>query len=93
VRFQVQDDALEYRTLFGRGVLRWNDVTRISWSQAAKWLVIAGAGRRVRVSVMLRNLPVLAHAIRERVPGDRIDADARALLDGIAAGRLPQIWG
>src|SRR5262245_31467441 len=30
VRFHVEDDALTYRTLFGRGVLQWNDVTRIS---------------------------------------------------------------
>jgi len=93
VRFDVVDDGLAYRTLFQRGVLRWPDITRISWSPSAKWMVLAGPRQRVHVSALLRNLPVLAQTILVRVPTDRIEAEARALLEGMAAGRLPQIWG
>ena len=94
VRYEVREDGLAYRTLFsGSGQVSWPQIDRVSWSLSAKWLVLQAGSRRVRVSAMLRNLPVLARAIEQHVPRDRITAEAQTLLAEIAQGQLPKIWG
>lgn len=94
-RHTLTPDGLQYRRMLGStGALRWSEVTRLRYSESAKWFRLELAdGRVVRVSAMLVGLPGFAQAALGQVPPAAIDADTRSVLEATAAGNLPRIWG
>jgi hypothetical protein len=94
VRHHLEPDGLRYRSMIGgRGFLRWEDVVRIRYSNAAKWFRIDGAGGEVvRISAFLTSLPEFAGAVLKAVPQRNIDPDALTVLRNTAAGSPPPIW-
>jgi hypothetical protein len=94
-RHTLTPDGLRYGRMLGEGGrLRWAEVRRIHYSEAAKWfrLELAG-GEIVRISAMLKGLPEFAAAVLAQVPPAAIDPDTRAVLQATAQGELPRIWG
>jgi len=94
-RHTLTTDGLQYRRMLGStGALRWSEVTRLRYSESAKWFRLELAdGRVVRVSAMLVGLPGFAQAALGQVAPAAIDADTRSVLEATAAGNLPRIWG
>jgi len=88
VRHTIEPSGLRYQTLIsGRGFIRWNDVSRVSYIQLSKQFFIYGTvGEGVGISIMLVSLPEFAHAVLQNVPPERIDANALNLLEQMAAG-------
>jgi hypothetical protein len=94
-RHTLTADGLRYRRMLGEGGrLRWAEVRKIRYSEAAKWfrLELAG-GEVVRVSAMLKGLPEFAAAVLAQVPPTAIDPETRDILQATAQGELPRIWG
>ena len=53
-----------------RREIRWSEIARVTYSSLNRWYAITdSAGRTIRASAYLVGLPVLLHALRERVPG------------------------
>jgi hypothetical protein len=94
VRHSLQPGGLHYTPLLSpTWTIRWDEVTRIRYSQAAKWFRIDTVGGRVvRVSAMLTGLPEFAKTVLREVPPSRIDANALPILEQTAAGNPPPIW-
>jgi hypothetical protein len=91
---RLEPGGLRYRTLFQKGVLQWNDVTRVRYSPAAMWFRIDTAqGQVVRLSVMLMGLPDFARTIMQEVSPAKIDSDTAAILEQTASGAPPSVWG
>jgi hypothetical protein len=93
-RHTLTADGLRYGRMLGEGgMLRWTEVRKIRYSEAAKWfrLELVG-GRVVRISAMLRGLPEFAAAALAQVPPTTMDQDTRAVLQATAQGELPRIW-
>ena len=95
VRHQLEPDGLRYQSLLGkRGFVRWTDVTRLRYSEVAKWFRIdGGACEVVRISAMLTSLPEFARAALEGVSRERIDPKTVRILESTASGSPPSIWG
>jgi Bacterial PH domain len=94
-RHTLTPDGLHYGRMLGDGgSLRWSEVQRVRYSEAAKWfrLELAG-GKVVRISAMLKGLPEFAAAVLAQVPPSAIEEDTRAVLQATAQGELPRIWG
>jgi Bacterial PH domain len=94
-RHTLTSDGLRYGRMLGNGgTLRWTEVRRVRYSEAAKWfrLELSG-GEVVRISAMLKGLPQFAAAVLGRVPSAAIDEDTRAVLEATARGELPRVWG
>jgi hypothetical protein len=94
-RHTLTPDGLRYGRMLGNGgMLRWAEVRRVHYSEAAKWFRLElAAGEIVRVSAMLKGLPEFAAAVLAQVPPAAIDPDTRAVLQATAHGELPRIWG
>ena len=94
-RHRLTPEGLHYGKMVGRGGLaRWDEITRVRYSDTSKWFRLETAdGRVIRVSVMLRGLPDFASAVLDHVPADSIDGRAQEILDTIRLGKLPSIWG
>jgi hypothetical protein len=94
-RHTLTTDGLRYGTLLGgAGQLRWADVRQLRYSQSAKWFRLELADHRiVRISAMLRGLPEFAAAALAQVPQAAVDAETQAVLEAIAQGDLPRVWG
>ena len=95
VRHQLEPGGLRYQSLLGkRGFVRWTDVTRIHYSEVAKWFRIdGGTGEVVRISAMLTALPEFARTVLEGVSPERIDPRTIRILESTASGSPPSIWG
>jgi hypothetical protein len=95
VRHQVEPGGLRYQTLSGkRGFLQWAYITRIRYSEGAKWFRIDGTnGEVIRISAMLTSLPEFARAALQGVARERIDAKTMHILESTAAGAPPSVWG
>jgi hypothetical protein len=94
-RHTLTSDGLRYGRMLGNGgTLRWTQVRRVYYSEAAKWfrLELSG-GEVVRISAMLRGLPEFAAAVLAQVDPSAIDADTQAVLEATARGELPRVWG
>ncbi len=94
-RHRLTPEGLRYGKLLGRsGFVRWDQITRFHYSDAAKWFRLETSdGRVVRVSVMLTGLQDFASAVLDHVPEDAVEERAHAMLDAIRQGNLPSIWG
>ncbi len=94
-RHRLTPEGLRYGKLLGRGGLaRWDQVTRLGYSDAAKWFRLETSdGRVVRVSAMLTGLPDFASAALDHVPENAIEGRARQMLEAVRLGKLPSIWG
>jgi Bacterial PH domain len=94
-RHTLTPDGLRYGRMLGDGgSLRWSEVRRVRYSEAAKWFRLElDGGRVVRISAMLRGLPEFATAVLAQVPPSAIEEDTRAVLQATAQGELPRIWG
>jgi hypothetical protein len=58
-----------------------------------KWFrIVTDTGEVVRISVMLRGLPLFASALLANVPVERIEVPARELLKETAEGNPPSVW-
>ena len=85
--------ALSFNTLTRRGVVAWDDIASIGYSDAAKWFrLVAADGRVIRISVMLTGVQEFARMVLQRVPTARIEPQARTLLENSARGELPSVW-
>ena len=95
VRHQVEAEGCRYQTAFGRrGLLRWADVSKVRYSEMNKWFRLDGASdEKVRVSAMLTGLQPFAIALLSNVSRDRIAPDALVVIEKMAAGDLPKVWG
>jgi hypothetical protein len=93
-RHTLTAGGLHYGRMFGgRGSLRWADVTRVRYSESMKWFRLDTAGGGVvRISALLIGLPDLARDLLAQVPAAALDAEARAILEAAAAGKLPSLW-
>ena len=92
-RHSFDETALSFNTLTRRGVIAWDDVARIGYSDAAKWFrLVMADGRVIRISVMLTGLEKFALTVLRQVPPERIDPPARTLLENAARGELPSVW-
>lgn len=92
--FALEADGLKYRTLTGkRGVLRWADVRKASFSWEMKWFVLESTDdRTIRVSCMITGVPAFAQAVLAHVPADAIEQASRDAYDATAAGNPPSVW-
>ena len=95
VRHQLEPGGMRYQSLLGkRGFVRWTEVTRIRYSEAAKGFRIGqGTGEVVRISAMLTSLPEFARAVLDGVSRERIDPKTVGILESTASGSPPSIWG
>ncbi len=95
VRFQLEPEGLRYQTMFGkRGILHWEEMQRVRYSEMARWFRIDGArGEVVRVSIMMTSLVEFAQTMLQRVPREHIDPFALEVLESTAAGSPPPVWG
>ena len=92
-RHYFDSSRLRYRTLTQRGEIGWNEISRIRYSQSAKWFRLeTEGGRVVRLSALLTGLQDFARTALATVPNDRIDPDTRNLLVDTASGDLPTVW-
>lgn len=94
-RHRLTPEGLRYGKLLGRGGLaRWDQVTRLHYSEAAKWFRLETSdGKVARISAMLTGLPEFASSALDRVPEGAIDRQTREMLEAIRRGKLPSIWG
>jgi hypothetical protein len=92
--YQVSEDGLAYRTLFGRRkYLRWSDLYRVSYAPAMKWFRLEARSKDVaRVSSMLMGLPEFARLLLESTPAGAIEPAALPVLQATAQGNPPSIW-
>ncbi|HXK58261.1 MAG TPA: hypothetical protein PLP42_00060 [Acidobacteriota bacterium] len=94
VRHSLEPGGMRYQKLLSNGgKLRWNEVTRVHYSQSAKWFrLVTKTGEVVRVSAMLVGLPEFARAVLDEVPSESIDTTTRDVLRETAAGHPPSLW-
>jgi len=93
-RHQLLADGMAYGGMLGkRGRFSWSQVTRVRYSQGAKWFVLdLHSGARVRISAMLLGLPEFAAALLAHVPRAFIDSASYEVLHDTAQGRPPSLW-
>lgn len=94
VDYSVDQEGLSYMTfLYERKRLRWSEVARARYGESMKWFVLeTRAGETARVSAMYMGLDELARLVLDKVPGESIDPDSRAVFERAAKGELPSIW-
>jgi hypothetical protein len=93
-RHELGPDGLHYGKTLGRGGLaRWDEISRVAYSDTMKWFRLElKDGRVVRLSAMLQGLPRFATEILARVRPEAISDKTRSLLEATAAGRPPSVW-
>jgi hypothetical protein len=81
-RVTIEPDRLVYRTVFGRGEVPWSEIARVDYSQRSAWFKVRTiGGRTARISEMMTGVPEFARAVLRQVPVERIDSEARAILE------------
>jgi hypothetical protein len=91
VRHEIEATGLRYKTLFSEGVLAWNDVKRVRYSQRLQaFRIEASEGPVILVSAMLTGLPQFALAVLRHVPWYRVDKGARPVIKQAACRHLPR---
>ena len=94
-RHRLTPEGLHYGKLLGPGgVVRWDQVTGLRYSDTSKWFRLdTSDGRVVRVSAMLVGLQDFASEALDHVPESAIDHRALEMLEAARRGELPSIWG
>lgn len=91
MRHEVGPETLRYQTLFGCGVLSWEDVKLVGYSQwTQSFWVETTDGTMVRVSTNLTGISEFAMTVLRYVPWPLIDGTARKTLKLTACGNLPR---
>jgi Bacterial PH domain len=67
---RLESDALWAWSVWrGRRTMRWQDVTRVRFSEMNRWFIVEdAAGQKIRAMVFLRGLPQLVEALESRTP-------------------------
>ena len=94
-RHVVEPEGLRYGRLAGRGgFASWSEVRSVRYVESMRWFRLELAnGGVVRVSGMLKGLPVFATSVLTHVPPEALVGDTRTVLKAAATGELPSVWG
>ncbi len=83
MRIRVSAEGLEVRPFWGRPVReRWERIRSVRYRKAVRVLELEAPGLpggRLRISLLRRNVGVLASFIRDRVPEEALQGEARTL--------------
>jgi hypothetical protein len=89
--FRIVRDGMRFRVPpKGRGYLKWEEVSAVTWAENLGWFVLQTSdGRTIRVTSRLYGMESMAEALLANVPRSHFETRAHSLLADRASKHPP----